>query len=185
MYQYVRAPRFNVFLPCIRSDWCMYRLQITCCDQWIQNTIVSATVLQYSISKLHPDVTNHIISGPYPFLRQIRRTHLVVYFLGHCRHLPQEPCSDVAMYSLLDLSYARWLSALSLRSWGAAAAAAGLMCCAVAVTLAAAAPHDLATSHDQFSVARSLPRWTSRRARCFHALTPLLVCLLPRCFHSN
>lgn len=134
------------------------------------------TVGYIRVSKLHPDVTNNIISGTYPFLRQIRRTYLVVYFLGHYRYLPQEPSSDVAMYSLLDLSYARWLSAepevvrCRHRRWTVV-----LRRCRDARSRRAAS-HDLATSHDQFSVARSLPRWTSRRARCFHALTTLLVC---------
>lgn len=163
MYRSVRAPTFY--------SVSLYQIRLhSYCDQWIQNTIVSATVLQY--------VTNNIISGAYPFLRQICRTYLVVYFLGHCHNLPQEPCSDVAMYSLLDLSYARWLSAepeVVRCRWTVV-----LRRCRDARSRRAA-PHDLATSHDQFSVARSLPRWTSRRARCFHALTTLL----PRCFHSN
>lgn len=86
------------------------------------------------------------------------------------------------MYSLLDLSYARWLSAepevvRCRRRWTVV-----LRRCRDARSRRAA-PHDLATSHDQFSVARSLPRWTSRRARCFHALTTL--CYLAASIQTN
>lgn len=144
------------------------------------------TVLQYiRVSKLHPDVTNNIISGAYPFLRAADPPYLLsCLFLGplsllatrtelRCRNV-QSPRLELCAVAEPEVVRCR-----RRRRWTVV-----LRRCRDARSRRAA-PHDLATSHDQFSVARSLPRWTSRRARCFHALTTLLVCLLPRCFHSN
>lgn len=133
---------------------------------------MSATVLQY--------VTNNILFWGLSFSPADPPYLLSCLFLGPLSQLATRTvlrCRNVQS-PRLDLSYARWLSAepeVVRCRWTVV-----LRRCRDARSRRAA-PHDLATSHDQFSVARSLPRWTSRRARCFHALTTLL----PRCFHSN